>query len=700
MLAEQTNESENRKFLANVLEMEAQVRFRKNMQYFKLRNPSVYNTFKEYTPNKYKLFIDERGYLNLTDGSNVVCNSDPREIGKGQVEAFCKRREVMRSDFSKKREKPEETRFEHTITMNKISDILIDFRAKRPGHHQLPKQTTLIMMLGVGFGYQIEELLKLTDLRTLYLYEPEPDVFYASLYTLDWASIMERFEPEGYSIDLKIGGSPEAFCNHLVRSIVCSGVYRISWFYLFRSATSETITEAYDLLKKNIHRISQGWGFFDDELISLAHGVGNAIAKRNWLKRNTDTELYRDIPVFIIGSGPSIDKDLDFIRENQHKALIFCGGTALKTLKYANIAPDFHVEVERIFAAYELLEETLEDSDFAKDTVLLANNTVHPKVFDLFHRSGISQKVNDAGGTLMNTIFDVPYEDQLDWGKPSCVNGAFVFSGMLGFSNVYLFGCDSGFKDHTEHHSKFSDYYDEEGNDARNYDKDYEENITVDGNFGSLIKTSSYLDMGRMTLEQARVQYPDMAAFNCSDGALIKGFKPTRTNEIEFKIDRLDKAALRDQVLSRHFVENIVDEDQLAENYKEAMDRFHLILDHLKEPLLTPPVDTKDAMSKLMAQDTVLTNRLAEDNRLCMKLLNGSLRTYQTMMAVMAQETPDMDIMREHFSRAADEVIDFIETMRELTTNRFPKLDDYSWNHVRHRARLEREAKEKERASV
>ena len=47
-------------------------------------------------------------------------------------------------------------------------------------------------MLGVGLGYQIAKILSEHHITNLYIFEPEPDIFYASLHTIDWGNILKK----------------------------------------------------------------------------------------------------------------------------------------------------------------------------------------------------------------------------------------------------------------------------------------------------------------------------------------------------------------------------------------------------------------------------------------------------------------------------------------------------------------------------
>jgi len=56
-----------------------------------------------------------------------------------------------------------------------------------------------------------------------------------------------------------------------------------------------------------------GLGFYDDEIISLENTIINI--NNNYPIFSLDNNKMCDIPLFIVGSGPSIDNDIEFIKK-------------------------------------------------------------------------------------------------------------------------------------------------------------------------------------------------------------------------------------------------------------------------------------------------------------------------------------------------------------------------------------------------
>lgn len=101
----------------------------------------------------------------------------------------------------------------------------------------------------------------------------------------------------------------------------------------------------------------QGWVFFDDGIMALAHFLESIKLGVPIIKKNVPLDVdIANTPVFIIGNGPSLDQSIEMIKAQQDKAIIISCGSALSALYNYGIDIDFHCEQERIFAVAEKID--------------------------------------------------------------------------------------------------------------------------------------------------------------------------------------------------------------------------------------------------------------------------------------------------------------------------------------------------------
>jgi hypothetical protein len=195
-------------------------------------------------------------------------------------------------------------------------------------------------------------------------------------------------------------------------------------------------------------------GFYDDEVESLKHPIKN-LSDNIPILKYTD-KLPKNSVAFIVGSGPSIDQDIETIKKLKDKAVIFSCGSSLKILYSIGIIPDYHLEQERDDIQSERITKHI-PQDYLDKVNIIGLNVVSTDVYELFKSSKMFFRVNDSGSSISPK--NVPH---LDHCNPTVINATISFASTIGFDNIFLFGADMGFKDPENHHSKNSDYYNAE----------------------------------------------------------------------------------------------------------------------------------------------------------------------------------------------------------------------------------------------
>lgn len=80
-------------------------------------------------------------------------------------------------------------------------------------------------------------------------------------------------------------------------------------------------------------------------------------------------------PVIIVGSGPSLNKNIDILRRIQNDVVIIAAGSAMVALRRANITPHILAVVDPMEIMYEVLKD-----QFLEETLLIASSSVNHDV--------------------------------------------------------------------------------------------------------------------------------------------------------------------------------------------------------------------------------------------------------------------------------------------------------------------------------
>lgn len=108
---------------------------------------------------------------------------------------------------------------------------------------------------------------------------------------------------------------------------------------------------AYDAAVKNalVHEYLRYGGAF------FINFYQNVLELPNSYLGNTFFKKYQQVPAIICGAGPSLEKNVQFLKTLQDKALIFAGGSALNVLNAAGFQPHFGAGIDPNKAQLERL---------------------------------------------------------------------------------------------------------------------------------------------------------------------------------------------------------------------------------------------------------------------------------------------------------------------------------------------------------
>ncbi|MBQ9273888.1 MAG: motility associated factor glycosyltransferase family protein [Succinivibrio sp.] len=426
-------------------------------------------------------------------------------------------------------------------------------------------------LLGAGLGYLAGELCATLELSALLIIEPDPDLFLCSLYCFDWASLIGFFKQEGRALEFMVGASarPGVLEDQLGQFYEAHGRFLCAHTLTVVHDQNEETAQLVEAINRSFHLHYSALGFFDDNLFNISHGCQALLHRRPFVRLGLKLpDKFTAFPYFIVGNGPSLDRDIPFLRAHQDQALIIACGTALDTLYHAGIQPDFYGCTERTPQISETIR-ALPDQNFLNAITLLGTEVVHPLTLECFPNCLLFGKYGEAFYSLATRGLKQGRRISPCVGiNPLVSNLGLATAIMLGFKETYLFGIDNGLKDkNSDLHSAYNAAYHQGGVDLR--EGLYEMEDLVPGNFGGVCHSTFLYVLSRDLLAQEiasiRAYDPTRHYYNCSDGALIEGAEPKRSAALDFKgRPVLDKRAFKKE-LFEHSISFEVSEAQCRE---------------------------------------------------------------------------------------------------------------------------------------
>jgi len=201
-----------------------------------------------------------------------------------------------------------------------------------------------ILLIGLGLGYFLEALLEIPNDKYIYLYEPDLRVF---------RSMVHNREIQGFLNDRRIQSL--AVGDHQLVQLQLAQVIseRISDSFVclvppvYQKLFDHIITGFGEQLKRmmytnlgDLHTFSlyhQEW--MKNSLFNLPHVINNPSIR--------DLRgIFKDIPAVIIGSGPSLQHDIQYLDELKEHCLIIAAGSSLQALQEQGKDPHLVVSMD------------------------------------------------------------------------------------------------------------------------------------------------------------------------------------------------------------------------------------------------------------------------------------------------------------------------------------------------------------------
>lgn len=424
--------------------------------------------------------------------------------------------------------------------MNRIHDILANHQFFEDKYIQLKDCDfiPLFTSIGIGLGYHLEGLSTKLNIKNLLLIEPDPDVFFASLHSFDWASFIEKTFHENKTITLILDSDPDIIGRKFYLFLIEQGIFNIGGTYISNIYEDRLSAKILKSLKDFYISVFSAYGYIDDRAFGISHTWNAIKKKRNFVLTTPMQKKYSEYPVFVIGSGPSLDNDLKFIKKYQDKAIIVACGTALDSLYHAGVMPDFYANTERTPQVKQALD-VIPDKDFMNSIILLSSNVCHPYVIDSFEKTAIFGKWDENFVDYLTTNLDnsVGFKNiqTIKFMNPLVGNMGISATVLLGFNKIYLFGIDNGKRQNTENmHSAYTSVYANSG--ASDKGGNYEIQDLVQGNFGGQCETNRIYIKSIISIESVlltKKDDPEFKCINCSNGAAIKYSIPVHSKDLE-----------------------------------------------------------------------------------------------------------------------------------------------------------------------
>ncbi|NQU60138.1 MAG: motility associated factor glycosyltransferase family protein [Rhodospirillales bacterium] len=491
----------------------SQQMFERNMEMFQERVPVLYNFLKNFHPEGSLTTLDN-GETDLVAGGNPIFGGRHDAYFDQMVEQYWRHPARLGLAHPNPNMGDDEAgRFIGNLTEAcgkadvKISDGLT------------AQKSFFLIILGIGLGAHIDRMVEQSGCHTLVLVEPVPEMIYHSLFTYDWAALYKAFDDSGRRIEIVCDPNVANTCTGIKLALRGDNACAMDGGYYVKALDNPFNNDVVSRLGNELVDVFNDLGSYYDETLMIRNAYANLSAGHSRLYKSSPPDRELDMPVFLCGSGPSLDGAIDLIKENQDQAVIVSVGTALQPLLKNGIVPDFQVESENFYPDFDDIYAYLQGAAETQRIHLVAAVTCPEEIIRCFG----SATLYFRDGQTPRYLFNPPDSATLIGSSPAVGNAGLSFAQWSGFRRFYFFGMDLGARNPDRHHAVGS-----MGLVLQDF------SIEMPANFGGTVMTTIIFYDSLTGFREAIHQLSDgREYFNCSDGCFIEGAEPLHLADVD-----------------------------------------------------------------------------------------------------------------------------------------------------------------------
>lgn len=294
----------------------------------------------------------------------------------------------------------------------------------------------IIINFGIGLGYLLDETYNTYPSR-IFIYEPDIKLLHFVLNNVD---ISEHLASKRVYISNDLDELIRKLRESYITKDKVEIVYLKNYAIVKNKELLELTQKVYETCKSKMVDVNTITKFSRKWLINTLKNI-NTINNSNVYKLSDLEGKFSGQTALILAAGPSLNENIEKIKANRDKYVIFAVNKVLRILNANGIVPDFAICLDASYINHTLtgLEDFCSKTncimDLKSDSEILTKN--FKRVFTTFAENDLVVKKLADYNPFIKT-----YES-----GGSATTMAFVAAVKLGFSKIIFSGLDLAFKD-------------------------------------------------------------------------------------------------------------------------------------------------------------------------------------------------------------------------------------------------------------
>ncbi|RXJ82216.1 6-hydroxymethylpterin diphosphokinase MptE-like protein [Arcobacter sp. F2176] len=514
--------------------------YNENLEFFKQNHPDLYKTLELYATaielGQVKPEF-ELQYLNThfdivnpttkeflyTQNSNEISQKIADDISyDATVNSFKTYYELSYNDKMAKRALEQDILASYSIGNAPV----INFVNKNVSNPQNVKEFHKFIIFGVLLGIHIPLIHEKLNSDVYLIVEPNLEFFRLSLFVTNYANLATKTK-----LYFSIAQNEYEFRKTF--DSFYGEIFIYNHYLKFVNISSGS-----DMYMKVIQNylVSQAHLLYSYDRTFLSISRTNSYITQNFKLLNVKYKQSLkpfEKPILFLAAGPSLQHNINFVKENQDKFTIVAIYATLPILEKNGIKPDIVTQYDEQDIQVLNTLDKLNDINYFKDTIFIFASHVNAKLMNSFPKENIF-------------IFQAMFEVKENFGiltSPSIGELTYALLLLFQTKELYLLGLDFAMDvesgaTHIEGHSgagAFNKIKELEDSSDKNYS--FRKNtIIVKGNFLPEVKSIPVFKTNIDTFAQFTEFYKDESqkVYNLSNGAYLSGAVPLRIEDIDF----------------------------------------------------------------------------------------------------------------------------------------------------------------------
>ncbi len=416
---------------------------------------------------------------------------------------------------------------------------------------------SIYVLCGISNGMYLEELLsRMGDENKVVVYEPNPCLFLELLKNRDLTKVLmdkrTLYFVEGINMKSFRLYFSAVFSYELINysKIVIAPNYGMIYAKELEAFNVMCLKATNAVQGEKNTYVDLGREMVENAIMNLWYMM-KASRIDDFLETARKTEI-GETPAIIISAGPSLDKNIEDLKQAKGHAFLIATDSAVRKLFAHNIMPDIVISID----SHKPMV-LFEDERFRNIPVVLCGQSrcelyaEHNSKIIIFADNTFIYKLYIALGKPLSTIQT----------GGSVATNAFSLARDMGFTNIIFVGQDLAFTDKKKH---ASDVYDEKSIE----EEDQDVFTYVEGIDGTQLLTYTNFSMYRDWFEAEIKDNPELHVLNATEGgANIKG---ARNCTLQSAIEELCRGEFRQEWITA--VPDAFPDEQLEEIYTYLAD--------------------------------------------------------------------------------------------------------------------------------